>query len=317
MRWLSFLLVGISSGVAFAAAIVPSFGRRRSHSGGTTESVQSSNHAREIAHLSPAPGMNELAGSIAHELNQPLTAITSNAQAAREYLASGPCDPAEVREILDDIVADASRASEIVRRVRALILGEAPSAIHFNVGEVVDQAIALVDANARARSVLASREVADSLPRAVGDPMEIQLVLLNLLSNALDAVESVRPHGERSASILAQERNGMVVVSVRDNGCGVEPGQLERIFQPFYSSKHKGMGLGLSFSRALVERNGGRLSAIRNSNTGMTFELSLRTEDAAQDLRGSVLPLAPRGIHPLHHGGKNDERNAANGMYRR
>ncbi|WP_244222774.1 sensor histidine kinase [Cupriavidus lacunae] len=261
--------------------------------------------------------MNELAGSLAHELNQPLTAITSNAQAAREYLSAGPCDLAEVREILDDIVSDASRASEIVRRVRALILGEAPASIHFNVDEVVEQALGLVEANARARGVSVSRNVDGPLPRAIGDPMEIRLVLLNLLINGLDAVESVRASGERTVSVLAQERDGMIAISVCDNGSGVEPGQLERIFRPFYSSKPKGMGLGLSFSRALVERNGGSLKARRNSDTGMTFELSLHTDASAQHPRGSVLPVALRGIHPLHHGGMSDERNAANGMYRR
>ena len=320
MRWLSFLVVGISTGVAFAATLVPGFGRRRPRrpgAGPQPETTRADNRPREIAHLSQAPGMNELAGSLAHELNQPLTAITSNAQAVREYLSSGPCDMAEVREILDDIVSDASRASEIVRRVRALILGEAPTSIQFDVHEVVEQALGLVEANARARGVSISHHVRGPLPRAIGDPMEIQLVLLNLLINALDAVESVRASGERTVTMLAQERDGTIAISVRDNGCGVEPGQLDRIFQPFYSSKPKGMGLGLSFSRALVERNGGRLKASRNSDAGMTFELSLRTEASAPHLRGSVLPLASRGNHPLHHGGTSDERNAANGVYRR
>ncbi|WP_019447318.1 ATP-binding protein [Cupriavidus sp. BIS7] len=320
MRLLSFLVVGVSTGVAFAATMVPVFGRRRSARpvGGAQpeEATRAADGSpREVAHLCQAPGMNELAGSLAHELNQPLTAITSNAQAVREYLTSGPCDMAEVREILDDIVSDASRASEIVRRVRALILGEAPTSVQFNVDEVVEQALELVGANARARGVAVSREVEGPLPRAIGDPMEIQLVLLNLLINALDAVESVRAGGERKVSILAQERDGTIEVLVRDNGCGVDPGQLERIFQPFYSSKPKGMGLGLSFSRALVERNGGRLKASRNSDLGMTFELTLRTEASAQHLRGSILPLIPRN-YPRQHGGSSDERNAANGLYR-
>jgi len=318
MRWLSFLVVGVSTGVAFAATLFPVIGRRRPGkpvAGREPNTARADCHPREVAHLSQAPGMNELAGSLAHELNQPLTAITSNAQAVREYLASGPCDMAEVREILDDIVSDASRASEIVRRVRALILGEAPTSVQFTVDEIVEQALDLVGANARARGVTVSREVEGPLPRAIGDPMEIQLVLLNLLINALDAVESVQSGGERSVSILAQERDGMIAVLVRDNGCGVDPSQLERIFQPFYSSKPKGMGLGLSFSRALVERNGGRLKATRNSDRGMTFELFLRTEATTQHLRGSVLPLIPR-IYPLHHGGKSDEPNAANGVRR-
>jgi C4-dicarboxylate-specific signal transduction histidine kinase len=231
----------------------------------------------------PMPkGMGELAASLAHELNQPLTAITSNAQAARAYLASGDFQQAELGDILDDIVSDASRASDIVRGVRALVLGEAPRMLPFNVGDVVEQALDMVQANAASRGVTIGSEVAHGLPRAVGDPVEIRLVLLNLIVNALDAVESAHAAGDGKVMVHACMKDGTLRLSVHDNGCGVADGDLERIFRPFYSSKSQGMGIGLSFSRALMERNGGQIRALRNATQGMKFECVLRTGPLAQ-----------------------------------
>jgi len=272
MRWVTILLLGAS--VALATGVLPrprAAPRRRSD---TLRVIDAS----PFSDIASRPGMVELAGSLAHELNQPLTAITSNAQAAREYLMSGTPDQGEIREILDDIVSDASRASDIVKGVRALIRGEAPHLVPFQIGEVIARALELVRDEARAREVTVDGTADGELPRAVGDPMEIQLVLLNLLVNALDAVEAAHARGARKVSVGASAQDGVLKLTVRDNGCGVAEGDLDKIFRPFFSSKPKGMGLGLSFSRALMERNGGRLRAIRNSDRGMTFECLLRTE---------------------------------------
>lgn len=224
------------------------------------------------------PGMAELSGSLAHELNQPLTAISSNAQAARDYFERGVFDRAELGEILADIVNDASRASEIVRGVRGLVLGEAPRTQVFNVRQIVDQALDLVRTNATARGVVIRSDVPDGLRQAVGDAVEIRLALLNLLVNALDAVETIRDGRERRVTVLARPGGDAIRILVRDNGCGVGPRDLDRMFWPFYSSKAKGMGLGLPFSRAVIERNGGRIAAFRNSDSGMTFECVLPGE---------------------------------------
>lgn len=269
------LLMGASVALAMGVLPRPRASPRRQ---GDTQRVVDSSPFSDIA---SRPGMVELAGSLAHELNQPLTAITSNAQAAREYLMSGTPDQGEIREILDDIVSDASRASDIVKGVRALIRGEAPHLVPFQIGEVIARALELVHDEARAREVTVDGATDGELPRAVGDPMEIQLVLLNLLVNALDAVETAAARGARKVSVSASAQDGVLKLSVRDNGCGVAEGDLDKIFRPFFSSKPKGMGLGLSFSRALMERNGGRLRAIRNSDRGMTFECLLRTEHSA------------------------------------
>ncbi len=269
------LLMGAS--VALAMGVLPRPRTKPRRRDDTLRVVDTS----PFSDIASRPGMVELAGSLAHELNQPLTAITSNAQAAREYLMSGTPDQTEIREILDDIVSDASRASDIVKGVRALIRGEAPHLVPFQIGDVIVRALELVRDEARAREVTVDGEADGQLPRAVGDPMEIQLVLLNLLVNALDAVEAAHARGARKVSVAASAQDGVLKLTVRDNGCGVAEGDLDKIFRPFFSSKPKGMGLGLSFSRALMERNGGRLRAIRNSDNGMTFECLLRTEDSA------------------------------------
>ncbi len=276
MRWTPMLALGISIGYALASLAGAAGGRRRQERG--VSRVGDASTLPDIAHR---PGMAELAGSLAHELNQPLTAITSNAQAARAYLTSGTFDQAELREILEDIVSDASRASDIVRGVRALIRGEAPRSVPFPIGDVVVRALELVQDNARTRGVTVQGVIDATLPRVVGDPMEIQLVLHNLLVNAMDAVESAQAVGARNVSVTARLHDGTLRLLVRDNGCGVADSDLRDIFRPFYSSKPKGMGLGLSFSRALMERNGGRIEAIRNSDQGMTFECQLRTEATA------------------------------------
>lgn len=283
------LLMGTS--IAVAAGVLP---RRRTAPRRRDDALRVVDTS-PLSDIASRPGMVELAGSLAHELNQPLTAITSNAQAAREYLMSGTPDRSEIREILDDIVSDASRASDIVKGVRALIRGEAPHLVPFQIGDVIARALELVRDEAKARSVIVEGEPRGQLPRAVGDPMEIQLVLLNLLVNALDAVQAGQDghaDGMRRVAVGASAQDGLLRLTVRDNGCGVAEGDLDKIFRPFFSSKPKGMGLGLSFSRALMERNGGRLRAIRNSDRGMTFECLLRTEDSASALAHHRAPAA-------------------------
>lgn len=286
MRWVPLLLVGAS--VALALGALPVRRALRARHGDALRVVDGS----PLSDIASRPGMVELAGSLAHELNQPLTAITSNAQAAREYLMSGASAQEEIREILDDIVSDASRASDIVKGVRALIRGEAPRLVPFHVGDVIARALELVHNEARVRGVTVQGAADRSLPRAMGDPMEIQLVLLNLLVNALDAMESLPPDHPRDVLVSVFARDGMLRLCVRDNGCGVAEADVDKIFRPFYSSKPKGMGLGLSFSRALMERNGGRLRAIHNSDRGMTFECLLRIEDTATASAHHPAPVA-------------------------
>jgi len=235
---------------------------------------------RHMLRFSSVSSMGELAGSLAHELNQPLTAIVSNAQAAREYLDAGTPDKTEMREILEDIARDAYRASATVIRIRALIKGEAMQVQPFDVAACIDEVIALVQGNAQGRGIRISRRTDPSLSCVNGDPIQVQQVLLNLLLNAFDATEAAQSAGPRrpEVAVLAELRQDLVQVSVCDRGCGVADAELERIFLPFVSTKPEGMGLGLAISRAVIERHGGHLHGWNNEDGGMTFRFSLPQE---------------------------------------
>jgi two-component system sensor kinase FixL len=215
--------------------------------------------------------MGELAGSLAHELNQPLTAILSNAQAAQRFMASGAADSlGELREILADVVRETNRAGEVIRRMRALVrkgeLEVAPAGMEGLVREVAG----LVHSDAIVRGVRLSLEIEPGLPQVRCDKVQLQQVMLNLLLNAFDALKD-RPHHERVVAVQVA-RDGSAGVQV---GAGMTSDTLDRIFKPFYSTKREGMGLGLSISRSIIEAHGGRLSAQSNAGKGATFHFTL------------------------------------------
>lgn len=233
-----------------------------------------------LSRVSRLSSMAELAGSLAHELNQPLTAIVSNAQAARRYLEADVLDMDELREIVKDVSDEACRASATVRQIRALINGESPALAPLDVVAVIDDVLSLVRGNALGRGIALMREVAAPLPRVNGDPVQIQQLLLNVLLNAFDAVErgNLAAGMPREVTVRADADGGMVRISVRDTGTGVAPGELETIFEPFVTSRPQGMGLGLSISRSIAARHGGTLQARKNADRGMTFVFSLPEE---------------------------------------
>lgn len=235
--------------------------------------------------------MGELAGSLAHELDQPLTAIVSNAQAARHHLEAEVVDVAELREILKDVSDEACRASATVRQIRALIKGESPVLVPMDIGTAIDEALALVRGNALGRGIALSRRIDAPLPRVNGDAVQIQQLLLNLILNACDAVGSgvPRPEAPREVTVHAHAGHGMVRIVVRDTGTGVQASELEHIFEPFVTSKPQGMGLGLSISRAIAARHGGTLEAWNNPDLGMTFQFSLPQEGMPRR-RGTRMP---------------------------
>jgi two-component system sensor kinase FixL len=215
--------------------------------------------------------MGELAASLAHELNQPLTAILSNAQAAERFLASDRVDLDEVREILRDVVEDDKRASEVIRRLRALVRKEPPTLAPLDLGSVIGDVVRFVHSDAVRRDGRVSVAVALGLPSVQGDRIELQQVLLNLLVNAFDAMKDC-PTREREVSVRAAlDGGGMVKVAVHDRGTGVGAGDLDRIFEPFHTTKRDGLGMGLSISRNIIAAHGGRLWAENNPDRGATF----------------------------------------------
>ena len=228
-------------------------------------------HRAELAHVARLSTMGELAASLAHELNQPLAAILGNAEVAQKMLGREPVDLDEVRSICRDIVGEDHRATEVIRRMRSLVNKEPPSLEPLDVASVIGDVVQLVHADAVLRQCRVVVEVGPDLPPVLGDRIELQQVVLNLLVNAFDAMSN-RPIHEREVSVRAVLGDKeWVKVAVRDNGSGVSAGDLERIFEPFHTTKREGLGIGLSISRSIVAVHGGRLWAENNPDRGATF----------------------------------------------
>ncbi len=236
---------------------------------------------QELAHLTRVSALGELAGSLAHELNQPLTAILSNSQAAQRFIEADPINLREVRETLKDIVADNRRAGEIIRKMRALVRKCDMEWLPVDVGGVVRDVVSLMHSDAIVRGVRTTIEIAGALPTVLGDKVQLQQVLLNLMLNALDAVQEC-PAACRFVTVQAGvEPGGDVRLCVRDCGRGLTVDQMDKIFQPFFTSKPHGLGLGLSISRSIVGAHGGRVWAENNAEGGAAFYVSLPAERAS------------------------------------
>jgi C4-dicarboxylate-specific signal transduction histidine kinase len=233
----------------------------------------------ELAHMNRVSAMSELAASIAHEINQPLAAILSNAQAAQRLLARTPPDLAEVRDALAAVVDDDRRAGKVIQQIRAMLRKSDPQVIAQDLNELVREVARLLASAALLQGATLRIELAPSLPRACGDGIQLQQVLLNLIVNALDAV-SRRPPDARL--VVVQTRvagRGRLELSVTDSGEGIAAADIERIFEPFFTTKAHGLGMGLALSRTIVESHGGRLWAEHHPGEGATFRCALPVWD--------------------------------------
>ena len=229
----------------------------------------------ELAHVTRVSTMGELATSLAHELNQPLTAILSNAQAAQRFLAANPADINEVNEILRDIVDDDNRASEVIRRLRAMVKKDDLKFAPLDLAALISDVALLVHSDAVLQNVSVFLELNPGLPRVRGDKVQLQQVMLNLLLNAFDAMKDCPTDARQVLARLDSDGVSTVKVSVRDRGTGLTTDKLDRIFQPFFTTKRDGLGMGLSISRSIVEAHGGRLWAENNQDRGATFHVVL------------------------------------------
>ena len=229
----------------------------------------------ELAHVARVFMMGELAASLAHELNQPLTAILSNAQAALRFLGSQPADLEEVREILQDIVKDNSRAGEVIRRMRALVKKEQLEFTSLDLATLLRDVVALVRSDTILHNVRISLDLKNNLPPVQGDRVQLQQVFLNILLNAFAAMKEC-PVREREVQLRAErDSKHYIKVAARDHGIGLTGDKLDKIFQPFYTTKREGLGMGLSICRSIIEAHGGRLWAENNRNEGATFYFTL------------------------------------------
>ena len=247
-----------------------------------TERYELLRNRQQLAHLTRVSTLGELAGSLAHELNQPLTAILSNAQAAQRFLATEPVNLAEVREILHDLVEDNHRASEVIQKIRALVKKGELEAAPLSIASVIRDVALLVHSDAIVRGIRVRVVVTPELPPVHGDKVQLQQVVLNLLLNAFDALESCPALDREVAIEVIPEGGDLIRVAVRDGGTGLAGNTLDKLFLPFVTSKRDGLGLGLSISRSIVEMHGGRIWAQNNEDRGATFYFTLPTGARAE-----------------------------------
>jgi two-component system sensor kinase FixL len=242
--------------------------------------LEAQRHRAELAHVARISTMGQLATALAHELNQPLTAILANAQTVQEWLATPSPDLAEVRETMDDIITEDVRASEVIRRMRGLLKkGELRSdPVDFN--EVVREVTRLIANDALLRGASVELDLSPALPRVRGDAVQFQQVLLNLLVNGLHAVAE-EPAPRRRVIVRTASRDGGVEVSVQDTGKGIAESDLQQVFAPFFSTKGEGLGVGLSISRSIVETYGGRIWAENDPDGGAIFRVRVPAPSTA------------------------------------
>jgi PAS domain S-box-containing protein len=230
----------------------------------------------ELDRIGRALTVGELATSIAHEVNQPLAAIVTNAEAGLRWLKGEPPELHEARESLERIVRDANRASEVIRRIREFLRKDGQLA-PLDISDAVREAVALVGDDLLKKQIALRVELSEGLPLVQGDRTQLQQVLLNLIINGSDAVASLQ-NRSRELTVIAQKSGDRVLVAVRDNGDGIEPQNVDRIFKAFFTTKPMGMGLGLSISRSIIEAHGGRIWAELNDGPGLTVQFTLPIE---------------------------------------
>jgi C4-dicarboxylate-specific signal transduction histidine kinase len=230
---------------------------------------------QEVTHLMRVSVLGELSGAIAHEVNQPLTAILTNAQAALYLLGRDSPNLAEVHDALLDIVQEDNRAGEVIQRLRGLLRKGESRSEPVDLNELVDSTTMLLRSELIDRHVAAETDLAADLPSVFGDSVQLQQVLLNLVVNAMDAMAST-PEAQRRINICTRETQaGNIEVLVKDHGPGIKPADGKQVFVPFYTTKEHGLGLGLTICSTIIRKHGGTINLRNDDAGGAVAEISL------------------------------------------
>jgi PAS domain S-box-containing protein len=229
----------------------------------------------ELAHVTRVTTLGELSASIAHEMGQPLASIVTDGEASLRWLDRPQPDLDEVRACVKRMIGDGRRAAEIVQRVRSLARRAAPQKTQLEINDVVRDVVSLINREVSDHRVALRLELASGLPPLLGDRVQLQQVLMNLVINGMQAMDDV---GDRPRELLiesSQDGQGQLVVAVRDTGMGIDADNAGRVFAPFFTTKLQGMGMGLPICRSIIEAHGGEISASNNATHGATFRFSL------------------------------------------
>ncbi len=239
------------------------------------EEAEGQQRREELAHMTRIAMMGELTTSLAHEINQPLTAILSNAGAAQRFLSQAAPDIGEVRQILDDIIRDDRRASEVVRRVRALVKKEKPRHEPLDLNEVIQQVVELIRGDSLLQGLSIRTEFSPGLATIHGDGIQLQQVILNLILNGASAMRHAASGQRKIIVRTAMADRRTVKTFVTDFGIGIDEHNIDRLFEPFYTTKPEGLGMGLSISQTIIKAHGGNMEAWNNREGGATFAFTL------------------------------------------
>src|SRR5262245_50166861 len=229
----------------------------------------------ELAHVTRVTTMGELAASIAHEVNQPLSAIVNNGSACLRWLNGAEPDLDEAREAARRVVRDGNRAGEVITRIRALLRKTDTEKARLDISQTIQEVVRLTRNEAARKGVAIRMELAAELPPVLGDRVQLQQVILNLVMNGIEAMASVTGRPRELLICSRQHESDKALIAVRDSGVGLDGQDFEKIFDAFYTTKSQGLGMGLAISRSIVEDHGGQLWAVPNEGPGATFQFTL------------------------------------------
>jgi C4-dicarboxylate-specific signal transduction histidine kinase len=235
----------------------------------------------QLAHIARVTALGELTASIAHEVNQPLAATVINATAGLNFLASQPPNLEDARYALECIAKDANRASNVIARVRSLARRSPPKKELLNINETINEVISLMNREIQSNRVSLLLSLSDDLPLVPADRVQLQQVVLNFILNAIEAMNTVADRPRELFISTAPDKSNVVRVAIHDTGPGLEPGKIGNIFDPFYTTKSNGMGMGLAISRSIIEAHDGRVWAEANTPHGAIFQFTLPVSPGA------------------------------------
>lgn len=232
----------------------------------------------ELSRVSRMSALGTLAASISHEVNQPLAAVVTNADACAIWLANEPPNLQEARAAVDSIAREGTRASEVVRRIRAMFSKASPEETDVDLNEVIAEIVALMQTEVTKHDIALSTELTTELPSVPADRVQLQQVVVNLVQNAIEAMSSITDRPRNLLIRSEKSSDGGVLIAVRDSGTGIDSKDQKRIFNPFFTTKSQGMGMGLSICHSIIEAHGGRLWAANNNDHGATLQFTLPSD---------------------------------------